>query len=183
MCTAVCKLLSRLPGQEGVYDAFVEAMVAAVKKLKMGGGMDTSTTLGPLISPGAVDRVSAAPCQACWSLLAVASPDGRHALRSCGGFEQKESMHGSGSRASPGSWHEACVPGSCLQRDCPDLSTHTAACMWYCAAQLVVTKHALRCAAIWTMRKPRGPRCWWGSPYPACLLPTTRATSTSRLWW
>ena len=51
------KRLSRLRWQEGVYDAFVEAMVAAVKKLKMGGGMDSTTTLGPLISTGAVERV------------------------------------------------------------------------------------------------------------------------------
>ena len=46
-----------------MYDAFVEAMVAAVKKLKMGGGMDSSTTLGPLISIGAVERVG--PWQPC----------------------------------------------------------------------------------------------------------------------
>ena len=32
--------------------------MAAMKKLKMGGGMDSNSTLGPLISPAAVDRVS-----------------------------------------------------------------------------------------------------------------------------
>ena len=78
-----CAGQARLRWQEGVYDAFVEAMVAAVKKLKMGGGMDSSTTLGPLISTGAVERVGPwQPCSVCrldpsaW-VLAALEPPGR----------------------------------------------------------------------------------------------------------
>lgn len=43
--------------QEGIFDEFSKAVVEKVNKFKMGGGMDPNTTLGPLISQGAVDRV------------------------------------------------------------------------------------------------------------------------------
>ena len=43
--------------QEGIFDEFSRAVVEKVNKFKMGGGMDPNTTLGPLISQGAVDRV------------------------------------------------------------------------------------------------------------------------------
>ena len=45
--------------QEGIYQDFEEAVADNVRKLKLGGGMDPSTTLGPLIAPGALDRVRA----------------------------------------------------------------------------------------------------------------------------
>lgn len=44
-------------GQDGVYDAFVEAVTESVGKLKLGSGMDPSTTLGPLINDRGVQRV------------------------------------------------------------------------------------------------------------------------------
>ena len=51
---------SNLPvGQDGVYDAFVEAVTESVGKLKLGSGMDPSTTLGPLINDRGVQRVRA----------------------------------------------------------------------------------------------------------------------------
>ena len=43
--------------QEGIFDEFSEAVVEKVNKLKLGGGMDPNTTLGPLISQAAVERV------------------------------------------------------------------------------------------------------------------------------
>ena len=43
--------------QEGIYDAFEEAVTKKVGELKSGGGLDPSTTLGPLIGHAAVDRV------------------------------------------------------------------------------------------------------------------------------
>ena len=44
--------------QEGIFDEFSKALVEKVNKLKLGGGTDPSTTLGPLISKAAIDRVS-----------------------------------------------------------------------------------------------------------------------------
>lgn len=44
--------------QDGVYDAFTEAVTEKVRKLKQGPGLDPSTTLGPLINDAAVERVS-----------------------------------------------------------------------------------------------------------------------------
>ena len=43
--------------KEGIFDEFSKALVEKVNKFKIGGGMDPSTTLGPLISQAAVDRV------------------------------------------------------------------------------------------------------------------------------
>ena len=43
--------------QEGIYDAFEKAVTKKVGEFKQGGGLDPSTTLGPLIGHSAVDRV------------------------------------------------------------------------------------------------------------------------------
>ena len=43
--------------QAGIYDQFCEAVKDAVNKFKLGDGLVDGTTLGPLISPAAVDRV------------------------------------------------------------------------------------------------------------------------------
>lgn len=44
--------------QAGVYDKFVEALAKAIKsQLKVGDGLDTGTTQGPLINERAVDKV------------------------------------------------------------------------------------------------------------------------------
>ncbi len=51
MVIAACVL------QEGIYDAFVDAVTKKVGEFKQGGGLDPSTTLGPLIGHSAVDRV------------------------------------------------------------------------------------------------------------------------------
>lgn len=47
-----CRIL-----QEGIYDAFEKAVTKKASEFKQGGGLDPSTTLGPLIGHSAVDRV------------------------------------------------------------------------------------------------------------------------------
>ena len=53
----LCRNVSLPVEQDGVYDAFVEAVTESVGKLKLGSGMDPSTTLGPLINDKGVQRV------------------------------------------------------------------------------------------------------------------------------
>ena len=43
--------------QEGVHDEFVTALTAAVAQLKVGNGMDSQVTQGPLINVAAADKV------------------------------------------------------------------------------------------------------------------------------
>lgn len=45
------------PLQESVHDAFVDALVESVRKLRLGSGLDAATSHGPLIQAGAVDKV------------------------------------------------------------------------------------------------------------------------------
>ncbi len=52
----MCDSEPALP-QDGVYDAFVDAVTERVGKLKLGSGMDPRTTLGPLINDKGVQRV------------------------------------------------------------------------------------------------------------------------------
>lgn len=47
--------------QEGIYEQFSQSLVDMVNKFKLGNGMDSGVTLGPLISPAAVDRVRLCP--------------------------------------------------------------------------------------------------------------------------
>lgn len=43
--------------QAGIYDDFARAVTEQVNKFKVGDGLVDGTTLGPLISPAAVERV------------------------------------------------------------------------------------------------------------------------------
>ncbi|PZW41356.1 succinate-semialdehyde dehydrogenase/glutarate-semialdehyde dehydrogenase [Humitalea rosea] len=52
-----CVCANRILVQEGVYDAFAEKLVTAVKALKVGNGMEPGVTQGPLINPDAVTKV------------------------------------------------------------------------------------------------------------------------------
>lgn len=52
-----CVCANRLLVQDGVYDAFVKKLVAAVKKLKVGPGMEAGVTQGPLIDLKAVEKI------------------------------------------------------------------------------------------------------------------------------
>eukprot|EP00891_Asterochloris_glomerata_P009047 jgi/Astpho2/9047/Aster-02706 len=52
-----CICANRILVQEGIYEQFSQSLVDMVNKFKLGNGMDSGVTLGPLISPAAVDRV------------------------------------------------------------------------------------------------------------------------------
>jgi succinate-semialdehyde dehydrogenase/glutarate-semialdehyde dehydrogenase len=52
-----CVCANRLYVQAGVYDAFAQKLVAAVKKLKVGNGFEPGVNQGPLIDQAAVDKV------------------------------------------------------------------------------------------------------------------------------
>jgi succinate-semialdehyde dehydrogenase/glutarate-semialdehyde dehydrogenase len=52
-----CVCANRIYVQDGVYDAFAEKLVAAVKKLKVGDGLEEGTDLGPLINTKAIEKV------------------------------------------------------------------------------------------------------------------------------
>jgi succinate-semialdehyde dehydrogenase/glutarate-semialdehyde dehydrogenase len=53
-----CVCTNRFLVQDGIYDAFAEKLKAAVEKLKVGNGLDDGVTIGPLINPAAVEKVS-----------------------------------------------------------------------------------------------------------------------------
>ncbi|MGD0187378.1 MAG: NAD-dependent succinate-semialdehyde dehydrogenase [Roseiarcus sp.] len=52
-----CVCANRLLVQDGVYDTFAEKLTAAVRKLKVGNGVDDGVTTGPLINQAAVTKV------------------------------------------------------------------------------------------------------------------------------
>jgi succinate-semialdehyde dehydrogenase/glutarate-semialdehyde dehydrogenase len=52
-----CVCANRIYVQEGVYDAFAEKLAVAVRKLKVGNGVEDGVTTGPLINPAAVKKV------------------------------------------------------------------------------------------------------------------------------
>ncbi|MBV9104752.1 MAG: NAD-dependent succinate-semialdehyde dehydrogenase [Verrucomicrobia bacterium] len=52
-----CVCANRLYVQAGVYDAFGQKLVAAVKKLKVGNGFEPGVLQGPLIDQAAVEKV------------------------------------------------------------------------------------------------------------------------------
>jgi succinate-semialdehyde dehydrogenase/glutarate-semialdehyde dehydrogenase len=54
-----CVCANRILVQAGVLEAFTEKVLAAVKELKVGNGLDQDVTQGPLISPSAVKKVDA----------------------------------------------------------------------------------------------------------------------------
>ena len=52
-----CVCANRIMVQDGVYDAFVERLIAAVSKLKVGPGLDGDFQQGPLINQAALEKV------------------------------------------------------------------------------------------------------------------------------
>ena len=52
-----CVCTNRFLVQDGVYDQFVEKLTAAVEGLKVGNGMDSGVTQGPLINAAAIDKI------------------------------------------------------------------------------------------------------------------------------
>jgi succinate-semialdehyde dehydrogenase/glutarate-semialdehyde dehydrogenase len=59
-----CVCANRILVQEGVFDAFAEKLVQAVKTLIVGNGADKGVTIGPLINDAAFSKVSAIVDQA-----------------------------------------------------------------------------------------------------------------------
>jgi succinate-semialdehyde dehydrogenase / glutarate-semialdehyde dehydrogenase len=52
-----CVCANRLIIQSGVYDAFAEKLVVAVKQLKVGNGLEPGVLQGPLIDQSAVEKI------------------------------------------------------------------------------------------------------------------------------
>ena len=52
-----CVCANRILVQSAIYDRFAASLVAAVKKLKVGPGLDAGTTIGPLINSEAIAKV------------------------------------------------------------------------------------------------------------------------------
>ena len=57
--------------QDSIYDAFAKAVTEKVAEFKQGSGMDPGVTLGPLINPAAVDRVTDVLQPACCALFII----------------------------------------------------------------------------------------------------------------
>jgi succinate-semialdehyde dehydrogenase/glutarate-semialdehyde dehydrogenase len=53
-----CVCANRLLVQAGIHDRFVEALAAKVRTLKVGNGVDTGVTVGPLINAAATSKVA-----------------------------------------------------------------------------------------------------------------------------
>lgn len=52
-----CVCANRILVQDSVYDDFAEKLIVAVKKLKVGNGLEPNVTQGPLINQAAVEKV------------------------------------------------------------------------------------------------------------------------------
>jgi succinate-semialdehyde dehydrogenase/glutarate-semialdehyde dehydrogenase len=52
-----CICANRIFVQEGIYDAYLEKLVAAVTRLTVGSGLDPDVKVGPLIDPPTVEKV------------------------------------------------------------------------------------------------------------------------------
>lgn len=52
-----CVCVNRILVQEGIHDLFVQKFTDAVKKLKLGSGLDSEVTIGPLINQRAIRRM------------------------------------------------------------------------------------------------------------------------------
>jgi len=75
-----CVCANRIYVQDGIYDAFVEKMVKAVKKLKVGEGFEDGVTQGPLINAAAIEKVERLVQDAVDKGATVATGGMRHEL-------------------------------------------------------------------------------------------------------
>jgi succinate-semialdehyde dehydrogenase/glutarate-semialdehyde dehydrogenase len=75
-----CVCANRLLVQAGVYDAFAEKLVAAVKKLRVGDGLKGATEQGPLIDQAALKKVEEHVADATARGAKIAAGGRRHAL-------------------------------------------------------------------------------------------------------
>lgn len=79
--TCVCS--NRFFVQEGVYDEFVEKLVAATQELNVGNGMEDGVTIGPLVNQKAVRDVDALVSKSISEGAKVAVGGQPHDLGSC----------------------------------------------------------------------------------------------------
>jgi succinate-semialdehyde dehydrogenase/glutarate-semialdehyde dehydrogenase len=56
-CGQVCICVNRFLIHDSLYDDFIEQFRKAMNKIKVGNGMDKTTTMGPLINMGAVGKI------------------------------------------------------------------------------------------------------------------------------
>ncbi|OWY29165.1 NADP-dependent succinate-semialdehyde dehydrogenase [Herbaspirillum robiniae] len=75
-----CVCANRIYVQDGVYEAFAARLVEAVRKLKVGDGMENGTTTGPLINEAAVQKVELHIADALGKGARVLTGGARHAL-------------------------------------------------------------------------------------------------------
>ncbi|MFH2011172.1 MAG: NAD-dependent succinate-semialdehyde dehydrogenase [Pseudomonadota bacterium] len=75
-----CVCTNRIFVQEGIYDAFVEKFVAAVKELKVGDGFHSDVQQGPLIDSDAVLKVESYIADALSKGAQLLAGGGRHSL-------------------------------------------------------------------------------------------------------
>jgi len=75
-----CVCANRFLVQDKVYDAFAEKLVGAVKKLKVGNGLEAGVTQGPLIDGKAIEKVEQHVKDAVSKGAKVAVGGKRHAL-------------------------------------------------------------------------------------------------------
>ena len=75
-----CVCANRLLVQDGVYDAFAAKLKIAVEAMKVGNGMETGVTQGPLINADAVAKVEEHIADALKRGASVVTGGARHAL-------------------------------------------------------------------------------------------------------
>jgi len=75
-----CVCTNRFFVQDGIYDRFVEKLVEATKKLKVGSGLEDGVQQGPLIDDGAVEKVEELLADATEKGGKIATGGKRHAL-------------------------------------------------------------------------------------------------------
>ncbi len=75
-----CVCVNRLLVQSGIYEEFSAKLVAAVKKLKVGSGLDPDATQGPLIDRKALEKVEELVADAVAKGAKVLTGGQRHAL-------------------------------------------------------------------------------------------------------
>lgn len=81
-----CVCANRLMAQDGIHDAFVERLAAAVSRLSVGNGLDAGVEQGPLVNAAAVEKVQCHIGEAVALGARIACGGERHALG--GGFFQ-----------------------------------------------------------------------------------------------
>jgi succinate-semialdehyde dehydrogenase / glutarate-semialdehyde dehydrogenase len=75
-----CVCANRILVQDGVYDTFAEKLAAAVKKLKVGPGLEEGVSQGPLIDAAALEKVEEHVADATGKGAKVALGGARHEL-------------------------------------------------------------------------------------------------------